>query len=85
MPLGKKIFCVGKITRDTSRIFIAKGFVEDEEGTLLAECEATYFKAPVNVITGTDNFEGTEWFHDHDAPKFASFDIKNLAYFEKNA
>lgn len=85
VPLGKKIFCVGKITRDTSRIFVAKGFVEDEEGTLLAECEATYFKAPVNVITGTDNFEKTAWFHDHDAPKYEFIDIKNLAFFDKNA
>ena len=84
VPLGEKIFCVGKIVRDTSRIFVAKGFVEDEQGTLLAECEATYFKAPIDVIAKTDNFEHTEWFADKNAPKIDSFDIKNLVFFDKN-
>lgn len=83
VPLGKKIFCVGKVTRDSSRIFIAKGFVEDEEGNLLAECEATYFKASVNTITGTNDFEQTEWFFDEKTPQYTSFDIKNMNFFDK--
>lgn len=81
VPLGKTIYCVGKITRDSSRFFLAKGFVEDEAGNLLAECETTYFKAGVNDITRTGDFKGTEWFADPNAPKLDYIDIKNLDYF----
>ena len=36
VPLDKPVICVGKITKDTSRVYIAEGFIEDEEGNILA-------------------------------------------------
>lgn len=81
VPLDQTIYCVGKITRDSSRFFQAKGFIEDENGVLLAECETTYFKAPVNDITQTNDFTKAEWFVDPNTPKLDYIDIKNLDYF----
>src|SRR5574344_1588917 len=48
--LNETIYCVAKITKDTSRVFVAKGFVENENGELLASASGTFVKAPVDKI-----------------------------------
>ncbi len=54
VPLNKPLKVVGKITQDSSRLFIGEGFIEDEEGNLLAQGKATYFKVSVDKIVGGD-------------------------------
>jgi len=62
VELNKPIKCVAKITRENSRFYIAEGFIENEQGELLAEAKGTYFKADVNKIC--DGFINHEtWFY----------------------
>ena len=82
VPLNKTIYCVGKVIKDSSRAFVAKGFIEDQDGVLLAECEATYFKAPVRVIA-QGGLDHTEWFLDENAEKYDSIDLKNMDFFDR--
>lgn len=51
VPLNEKITCVGKITKDTKRLYIAEGFIEDNNGNVLATAKGTYVKADVNAIS----------------------------------
>ena len=80
-PLDKTLFCVGKITRENEKFFIAKGIIEDEDGVLVAEGEATYFIAPIQVIA-QGGLSHAEWFKDKNAPKIDKIDIKNMNFFE---
>lgn len=54
-PLNQPLKIVGKIVKDTSRVFIGEGFVEDKEGNLLAQATATYVKIPLQKIVNEDN------------------------------
>ncbi len=78
VPLNKNLFCVGKVVKENSRTFVGEGYIEDEEGNLLAQASATYVKLPLNKIAQGDDLG---WINLPDNIK--SFDIKNLQYFDK--
>lgn len=55
VPLGEPLKIVGYITKETQRIFIGEGFIEDNEGKLLATAKATYIKIPLEKIVNDDS------------------------------
>lgn len=53
VPYNQKLKAVGRITKNTRRIFYATAEILDMEGNLLAEAEVTYFKLPLEKISTT--------------------------------
>lgn len=82
VPLNTQIYSVSKITRDSSRLFVAEGFIESADGEILATAKGTFVKATVEKIAG-DTLNDQTWFYvaDQTMPEF--FDIKNLNFFDK--
>jgi uncharacterized protein (TIGR00369 family) len=62
LPLDGEIRCVGRITRDTRRLFEGAGEIVLADGTVAAEAEGKYAKMPIGVIA--DGFDGSEWLVD---------------------
>ena len=56
VPLNKQIKCVGRIINNRSRVFEGEGFIEDEEGNVLATAKALYFKTDFNELENKDDF-----------------------------
>ena len=52
VPLNEEIRVVGKLTKNTRLIFQAEGFIEDQNGTILATGSATYMKMTAEKIAG---------------------------------
>ncbi len=50
-PINQKLKAVGKIIKNSNRIFVGTGELYDMDGNLLAEAEATYMKLPASKIT----------------------------------
>ena len=75
VPLDKQIFCVGKVVKERGMTFLAKGIIEDEDGTLLAHGYATYVKLPLDKIAETQD---VGWVKIED--DVTEFDIKNIDY-----
>lgn len=63
VPLDKEVRAVGRITKDSSRLFEGTGEIILEDGTVAVEARGKYLKLPVEDITDTD-FSDTEWFAD---------------------
>lgn len=62
VPIDGEIRAVGRITRDTSRIFEGTGEIVLDDGTVAVEASGRYMKMPIGRIA-----EGTfedEWFAD---------------------
>ena len=78
VPLGKQIKVVGKVTRNTSRLFEAEGFVEDEDGNILDYAHAVYIKQPVEVIAG-EKFSEKDWYIIPDNVEY--IEVKNVDFF----
>ncbi len=53
VPYEVKLKAVGKIVRNTRKIFYATAQIFDMEGHVLAEAEVTYFKLPLEKIATT--------------------------------
>ncbi len=53
VPYDVKLKAVGKIVRNTRKIFYATAQIFDMEGQVLAEAEVTYFKLPLEKIATT--------------------------------
>lgn len=79
VPLGEEIKVVGKITRNTSRLFEAEGFIEDKDGNILDIAHATYIKQPMSTIAGAD-FTEDDWYQIPDNVEY--IDIKNIDFFD---
>ncbi len=81
VPLNEPVKCVAKITRDFSRGYIAEGFVENENGDILATAKGTYVKAPIEKIS--ENFlDENTWFYENETlPE--TMEIANIDFFEK--
>lgn len=77
VPLNQTLYCVGKVIKEGTRTFVGSGFIEDQNGTLLAHGEATYVKLPLDKIAEGDNLG---WVNIKDNQ--IEFDIKNLNFFE---
>lgn len=80
VPLNQEIKVVGKIIKNTSRIFTASGFIEDKDGVILATASATYVKQDINIISKKE-FGEEDWFLLPDEKEF--IEIKNSDYFEE--
>jgi acyl-coenzyme A thioesterase PaaI-like protein len=64
VPLDQKIYVVGRITSDSSRLFTGEGkIILAETGEVLAAATAKYFKLPVASIADA-GFLHTDWFKD---------------------
>lgn len=55
VPLNVPLKIVGHIVRETSRVVFCEGFIEDEQGLLLATAKAVYVKIPFDKIINDDN------------------------------
>ena len=77
VPLDTPLLCIGKVVKEGGRTFVGTGFIEDQDGNILAQGSATYVKLPLDKIaTGED----LGWVLLDDEKK--SFDIKNLHFFD---
>lgn len=82
VPLDEPIKVVGKITRNTSRIFEAEGFIESNTGDILAAAHALYVKQTVEKIAGA-TFSDEDWFLVKDDKDVEYIDIVNADYFNE--
>ncbi len=80
VPLDEQIKVVGKLTRNTSRLFEAEGFIESESGEILATAHAKYIKQTMSKIAG-EEFTEENWFLLKDDVKYV--DIKNVDFFNE--
>jgi acyl-coenzyme A thioesterase PaaI-like protein len=62
VPLGSEIKVLGRITRDSSRLFEGTGEIVLEDGTVAVEATGKYLKMPVDRIVEGDFAE--QWFPD---------------------
>ncbi len=53
VPYDTKLKAIGRIVKNTKRIFYANAELFDLDGNLLAEAEVTYFKLPLDKISTT--------------------------------
>lgn len=81
VPLNKQIKCVGKITSNRARIFEGEGFIEDEEGNILATGKALYFKTDFNNLENQEEFG---WKQTLNANEPTEIEIANMEFFDKN-
>lgn len=63
VPLDGEVKAVGRITRDSRRVFEGSGEIVLEDGTVAAEAQGKYIKMPIDEIAPGD-FSDTEWFAD---------------------
>jgi acyl-coenzyme A thioesterase PaaI-like protein len=63
VPLDREVKAVGRITRDSSRLFEGTGEIVLDDGTVAVEAWGKYLKMPIEGIVDTD-FSTTEWFAD---------------------
>lgn len=60
VPLGQELRVVGRITRDTRRIFEGEGELLLPDGTVAVSCHGKYIKLPLEQIADFDP-EEQEW------------------------
>jgi acyl-coenzyme A thioesterase PaaI-like protein len=63
VPLDREVKVIGRITRDSGRVFEGTGELILEDGTVAAEAEGTYVKLPIGEIASTEFSDGS-WFAD---------------------
>ena len=63
LPLEGEIRCVGRLTRDTSRLFEGSGEILLPDGRVAVEATGKYVKMTIAGITD-DDFAEREWFSD---------------------
>ena len=61
VPLGTELKAVGRITRDSGRLFEGTGELYLPDGEVAVEAEGRYMKRRLDQITNTD-FVDNEWF-----------------------
>jgi uncharacterized protein (TIGR00369 family) len=62
VPIGEEIRVLGRLTRDTSRLFEGSGEIRLSDGTIAAEATGRYMKMPIDRIADGDFSK--EWFVD---------------------
>ena len=62
VPLGSEVRVVGRITRDSNRLFEGTGEIILADGTVAVEASGKYVKLPIDRIAEGDINE--EWFDD---------------------
>ncbi len=63
VPLDREVKAVGRITRDSRRVFEGTGEIVLDDGTVAAEAQGKYLKMPIDEIASFD-FSDNEWFAD---------------------
>jgi uncharacterized protein (TIGR00369 family) len=63
VPTEGEVRAVGRITRDTRRLFEGSGEIVLEDGTVAVEANGRYVKMTIGDITG-DDFDVAEWVTD---------------------
>jgi acyl-coenzyme A thioesterase PaaI-like protein len=63
IPLDREVRAVGRIIRDSSRLFEGTGEIVLEDGSVAVEAHGRYLKMPIEGIVDED-FSLTEWFAD---------------------
>jgi len=63
LPLSGELRCVGRITRDTRRLFEGSGEILLGDGTVAAEASGKYLKMSLGEITD-DDFDQRDWLED---------------------
>jgi uncharacterized protein (TIGR00369 family) len=63
LPVSGELRCVGRITRDTRRLFEGSGEILLGDGTVAAEASGRYVKMGLGEITD-DDFDQRDWFED---------------------
>ena len=63
VPLDGEVRVVGRITRDTSRLFEGSGEIVLADGSVAVEARGKYVKMPLDAITDGD-FDERDWFPD---------------------
>ena len=63
LPLTGEVRAVGRITRDTRRLFEGSGEILLEDGSVAVEASGRYLKMALGEITD-DDFDQREWFAD---------------------
>jgi uncharacterized protein (TIGR00369 family) len=63
VPLDREVRAIGRITRDSNRVFEGTGEIVLEDGTVAAEAQGKYVKLPIDQIAAVD-FPDSEWFAD---------------------
>ena len=63
VPVDREVKAVGRITRDSSRVFEGTGEIVLEDGTVAAEARGKYVKLPIEDIAAVE-FSEREWFAD---------------------
>ena len=74
VPLDREVKAVGRITRDSRRIFEGTGEIVLADGSVAAEAHGKYLKMPIEDIA-TAGFSETEWFAD-DLPLPSAIDLE---------
>ncbi len=71
VPYKEDLLGIGEIVSETSRTFLGRGEIQDMNGNVLAEAEATYMKLPIEKITDTSNPHAEMFMaKDENPPKF---------------
>lgn len=63
VPLDQEVRAVGRIVRDSSRLFEGTGEIVLEDGSVAVEGRGKYLKMPIEDIVDRE-FSQTEWFAD---------------------
>jgi uncharacterized protein (TIGR00369 family) len=72
VPIGRELRAIGRITRDSRRLFQGTGELILPDGTIAAEASGKYMKLPIEQIAEGD-FD-REWFADtREAPASVEF------------
>jgi acyl-coenzyme A thioesterase PaaI-like protein len=62
VPLDGPVRVVGRITKDSRRLFEGSGEIVLDDGSVAVEASGRYLKLPIDEIAGNDF--GSEWFPD---------------------
>ncbi|MCK9235065.1 MAG: PaaI family thioesterase [Acholeplasmataceae bacterium] len=62
VPLYKKLYCVGYLTKKTSRIFTGEGYIYDEDDNIYVTATSKYIIKDLDQIVQTENFVKEQWF-----------------------
>ena len=65
VPLGQELRAVGRITKDSSRLFEGTGELLLPDDTVAVEARGKYMKLPLAAIAGED-LDDTQWFADEE-------------------
>jgi acyl-coenzyme A thioesterase PaaI-like protein len=63
VPIDSEVRAIGRITRDSRRLFEGTGEILLEDGSVAVEAHGRYLKLPIEGIVDTD-FSQTDWFAD---------------------